>query len=119
MLRNMRFFKAAGLEVEFNEQLQSQGFTDAQLKIVRKLSASEIDLFLLISFSDDKDFKYCINMEPMAFRGAMLRLQEAGLLLITNPQETGSNIRHKTTPIGRRVRAMLINSTIVLLQTHS
>ena len=119
LLRNLRFFKTGTLEIGFNEQLQGQGFTDSQLKVVRNLSAMEIDLFLLVSFSDAQDFRYTTGMEPRPFRDAMLRLQEAGLILITTPNDPGTNLLHSTTPIGHRVRAMLINSTVALLHADT
>ncbi|MDO8464798.1 MAG: hypothetical protein Q7S46_06040 [Gallionella sp.] len=118
-LRNVRFFKAGSLELGFNEQIQNQGFTDTQLKIIHNLSAQEIDLFLLVSFSDGTDFNYNTGIDQVVFREALLKLQEAGLIVVTNPNDLPTNLRHITSPIGRRVRAMLINSTVTLLHADN
>jgi len=118
-LRNLRLFKAGSLEVGFNEQILSQGFDSAQLKIIRNLSAQEIDLFLLVSFSDEAGFNYSTGVDSVVFKNALLRLQNAGLIVVTNPDGPQTNVRHVTTPSGKRVRAMLINSTITLLHSNN
>ena len=119
LICNLRFFKAGTLEVGFAEQIQNQGFTDNQLKIIRTLTAQEIDLFLLVSFSDATDFNYTTDLDEEVFRKALLKLQDAGLIKITNPDNSSTNLRHITGPVGRRVRAMLINSTVALLHANT
>src|SRR5450759_1719610 len=117
VILNLRSFKAGSLEASFTEGLNQQGLTAIQLKTIHSLTPAEIDIFLLASFSDKSDFNYTVGMEASEFRNVMFRLQDAGLLNITNPNDTGTNIRHNTTPIGKNVRAMLLNSTTKLLHT--
>jgi hypothetical protein len=83
---------------------------------IADISADEIDLFLLVSFTDNKDFNYKIGMSPEMFKARCLRLQDMGLIEILNPEDSGTNLRHSITPLGRRVRGLLINSTAQLLR---
>ena len=117
VILNLRSFKAGSLEASFTEGLNQQGLTAIQLKTIHSLTPAEIDIFLLASFSDKSDFNYTVGMDTSEFRNVMFRLQDAGLLNIINPNDTGTNIRHNTTPIGKNVRAMLLNSTTKLLHT--
>lgn len=118
LVSNLRQLKAGSLEASFAETLNQQGFSEAQLKIINTLSPAEIDIFLLASFSDNKEFNYSTGLEATEFKKIMSRLQRAGLLEITNPEDPGTNIRHNTTPIGKSVRAMLLNGTTKLLHTN-
>lgn len=119
LIKNLRFLRAGKLEVSFEEQIQRLGFSEEQLRIVRTLSAQEIDLFLLVTFSDSPSFNYMTGLHEAAFSAALKKLQEAGLIVITNPDGPSTNLRHITTPIGHRVRTMLINSTVALLHARS
>ena len=115
LLSNLRSVKAGSLEVAFGEQLQNQGFTDDQFKAIQSLTASEVDLFLLVSYSDSPTFKYDSTLPYLAFKNAMLRLQSAGLIKVSLADDANTHIHHSTTSVGHRIRAMLINSTVSLL----
>ncbi|MFA5824904.1 MAG: hypothetical protein WC825_02900 [Gallionellaceae bacterium] len=117
MISNLRSLKAGSLEASFTEGLSQQGLTDIQLMTIRSLSPADIDIFLLVSFSDSSQFNYSIGMDTVDFKNVVLRLQDAGLLEITSPKDAETNIRHNTTPIGKSIRAMLLSSTMRLLHT--
>jgi len=119
LLSNVRFLKAGSVEVSFQDQIEKQGLTESQSKAVRTLTATEVDLFLLVSFSDAPQFTYVSGMDVSEYRNAMLRLQEAGLITVINQDDPGTNIRHVTTPAGRRVRVLLVNSVLALLRADT
>ncbi|MSQ70230.1 MAG: hypothetical protein EXR27_02925 [Betaproteobacteria bacterium] len=116
LLGRIRGFKAGKVELKFNEELEQQGFTKKQLATLRTLTADEIDLFLLVSFSEAPNFRYQTGIDPAIFRQHMSRLEESGLLTITNPENDGSNLLHNLTPLGRRARSLFVNSTVELLR---
>ena len=116
LLSRLRSFKSGSIELQLSEQIHNQGFSREQLASIGTLSADEIDIFLLVSFTDIPEFKYSTGIASDVFKQRMLRLQEAGLLRVTNPDDTGTNLHHNLTPLGRRLRALLINSTTQLLR---
>ena len=115
-IANLRLFKAGSIEVGFREQIRRQGFTEAQLAVLKTLTAEEIDLFLLVSFTEEAGFEYSTTIDIPIFRGYMGRLESAGLMHILNPENDGSNLRHNITPMGRRIRALLVDSAVSLIQ---
>lgn len=121
MISNIRFFKAGSLEIDFGEKLLNQGFTDEQLKIVKNLTANEIDLFLLVSYTNAPNFHYSTGagLSNKDFRVMMLKLNEAGLIAITKDDGMGNDLFHTTTQIGLRTRAMIVNGTISLLHANT
>ena len=50
-LGRLRLLKAGTVELELSGQLQLQGFSEKQLATLKKLSAEDVDIFLLISFT--------------------------------------------------------------------
>ncbi len=84
--------------------------------MVTSLSADEVELFLLVSYTDNLGFNYTTGLPPEVFKARLVRLRDSGLLEISNPEDPGTNIRHSITPLGRRVRAMLIGGTTQLLR---
>ncbi len=116
LLSRLSGMKAGPVEFQFNEQLQRQGFTEKQLAALRNLTADDIDIFLLVSFTDDPNFRYKTGIQPALFRSRILRLQGAGLLSVKNPENDGTNLMHDLTPLGRRLRGLLVNSTVGLLR---
>jgi len=116
LLERMTGLKAGSIELQFKQRIERQGFTPEQQVAFRNLSADEIDLFLLVSFSDDETFRYTTNMPFPTYRLRMLQLQEAGLLALTNPDDPGTNLLHNLTPLGKRVRALIVDSTVSLLR---
>jgi DNA-binding MarR family transcriptional regulator len=115
LVGRIRTFKAGKVELKFSEELKQQGFTKKQLTSLRALSANEIDLFLLVSFSDNKLFNYRTGLEIGAFKQIIQKLEEAGLLEILNPEDDGADLRHNLTPLGRRMRSLFVNSSVELL----
>lgn len=120
LLFRLKGFKAGTIELQMSDQLNAQGLPKKQFESITSLSADEIDLFLLVSFMDEDTFKYDIPIPSEVFKKRMHRLQEAGLIEIVNiknPENTtGVNITHKITPLGTRVRGLLIGSTAQLLR---
>lgn len=116
LLRRLRVFRAGSIEVDLTEQLHTQGFTKAQLTALSKLSVEDTDIFLLVSFTDHPSFRYATGVEPSLFKSSLQRLQEAGLLQITNPDDPGTNILHELTPSGRRFRSLLVSSSAALVR---
>lgn len=116
LLKRMRGFKAGSIEVQLSEQLHNQGLSKDQLKLIGELSADEIEMFLLASFTDYQGFKYSVPLPADVFKKRILKLQEAGLLRVINPEDPGTNLTHDTTPVGRRFRSLLLNSTTRLVR---
>ena len=116
LLERMTGLKAGSVELQFKENIERQGFTPEQRVAFKNLSADELDLFLLVSFSDDNVFRYTTNMPFPTYRQRMLLLQDAGLLCLTNPEDPGTNLLHNLTPLGKRVRALIVDSTVGLLR---
>src|SRR5260221_10340064 len=108
LLGRVTGLKAGSIEVQFRERIARQGFTPDQQAAFRSLNADELDLFLLVSYSDDQAFRYTTNMAFPIYRQRMSRLQEAGLLTLTNPDDPGTNLLHNLTPLGKRVRALIV-----------
>lgn len=118
LLRNVRFLRTGNLELQFSEQLRTQGFTDLQLQAIAILSEGDIDLFLLVSYSDAPEFRYEIPADPSTFGDSLTKLERAGLMSITTSVDEKTH-KHVTTPAGRRVRALLVHSTAELLREGS
>ena len=116
LLGRMKGFRAGAVEIQLTDQLHAQGLPKEQLETIASLSADELDLFLLVSFTEHVGFNYSTGLPPEVFKKRLLRLQEAGLLELLNPEDSGSNLRHNITPLGRRVRALLIGSSAQLLR---
>lgn len=116
LLSRLKGLKAGTVELQLTEQLHAQGLPKQQLKSITSLSADEIDLFLLVSFTEHLGFNYSTPLPPEVFKKRLIRLQEAGLLEITNPEDPGTNIRHNILPLGLRLRALLISGAAQILR---
>jgi hypothetical protein len=116
VLSRLKGLKAGSIELQLNEQLHAQGLTKQQLGSITSLTADELDLFLLVSFTEHVGFNYQTGLPQEVFKSRLLRLQEADLLQVLNPEDPGTNVRHNVTPLGRRLRAMLIGGSAQLLR---
>jgi hypothetical protein len=116
LIDRLRALRAGSVEFQLSEQLQTQGLSKDQLKSIVELSADELEMFLLASFTDYKGFRYSIPLPAETFKARMLALQQAGLIQIANPEDPGTNLIHNTTPLGRRFRSLLLNSTARLVK---
>ncbi len=116
LLSRVKGIKASDLELQFAEQIQVQGLSKEQLADVSSLTADEIELFLLVSFTEHQGFNYQTGLPPEVFKSKMEHLQKAGLIDLVNPDDPGVNLRHNITPLGNRVRAILINSSAQLVR---
>lgn len=116
LLKRIKVFKTGSVELQLSEQLHNQGLSKKQLKLIGELTADEIEMFLLASFTDYTGFKYNIPLPPAVFKSKIVKLQEAGLLEVSNPEDPGTGLIHTTTPVGRRFRALLLTSTTRLLK---
>lgn len=77
------------------------------------LSADELDLFLLLSYSDQH--QYDTGLPPEQLLPILRRLAQAGLITIvdeTNPRY----VTHETTAFGKRLRALLVSGAAALLR---
>ena len=119
LLGDVKSLKAGSVEVAFDKHIQQQGLSKDQSKAFKSLTSMDIDLFLLISFSDDPTFNYQTGMPSTSFKESMLRLQSSGLVRLLNPEVPGTNLRHSITPLGRRVRSLLVSTCTTLLQRES
>ena len=87
--------------------LGAEGLKTDQRAALRALSADEIDVFLLVSYSDQH--QYDTGLAPEQLRATLKRLAGAGLITIideTNPRY----VTHETTALGKRLRALLVSS---------
>jgi hypothetical protein len=116
MLSRVRGARAGSVEVQFEEELHHQGLTKDQLLAISSLTGEELGLFLLVSYSDSLGFNYNTALPPDVYKARVLRLRDAGLLHIHNPDNPGTDIRHNVTPAGNRFRALVITSTSRMLR---
>jgi hypothetical protein len=120
MLGKIRGFKTGKIEVKFSNELILQGFTKPQLTAIRKLSAIEIDLFMLASTTETPGYKfnYPHLSNPVA-RSLMVALESAGLIKLldpTLPENSNVDIPIELTPLGRHTRALFTSSLVDLLR---
>jgi hypothetical protein len=108
--------KAGSVEIQFKERIERQGFAPEQRAAFKNLSSDEVEIFLLISFSESHAFSYKVDIPAPTYRQRMLRLQAAGLLTLLNPDDPGTNLIHNLTPLGKRVRALIVDSTVGLIR---
>ena len=116
LLRRLNVFRAGSVEVKLTEQLHTHGFNQAQLSALSILSAEDIDIFFLVSFTDDPAFRYQTGIDPSLFKTSLQKLQNAGLLILTNPDDPGTNFLHNLTSSGRRFRSLLVDSSAALVR---
>lgn len=116
MLMRVRGMKAGSVEVQFEEELHRQGLTKHQLEAIESLTAEEIGLFLLVSYSDSLGFDYRTALPIEVYKARLVRLSEAGVVHILNPENPGDDLRHSVTPAGNRFRSLVINSTARMLR---
>jgi len=119
LFADVKSLKAGSIELAFEKQIQQQGLSKDQTIVFKALSSMDIDLFLMISFSDDATFNYRTGMPVISFKESLLRLQSSGLIILTNPEDSGTNIRHYITPLGKRIRSLFVNTCTTLLQRES
>jgi hypothetical protein len=74
---------------------------------------------LVIFIFHDPTFNYQTGMPSTSFKESMLRLQSSGLVRLLNPEDPGTDLRHSITPLGRRVRSLLVSTCTTLLQRGS
>jgi hypothetical protein len=116
MLTRLRGMRAGSVEVQFEEELHRQGLTKDQLEAIASLTAEELGLFLLVSYTDSVGFNYSTALPPDVFKARLVRLSEAGLVHILNPENPGNDLRHNVTPAGNRFRSLVVNSTARMLR---
>lgn len=86
--------------------LGAEGLSTEQRTALRQLTADELDVFLLVSYSDQH--QYDTGLAPELLRATLRRLAGAGLITIideTNPRY----VTHETTALGKRLRALLVS----------
>lgn len=118
LLGKIRFIKNSGIEVTFVDDLLRQGFSKSQLVAIESLTEADLDLYLLVSYSDAPEFKYQIPVQSSEeHASSFARLEKAGLMRVTTKSEEGLPALHLSTPAGRRVRSLVIRSTVDLLRS--
>jgi hypothetical protein len=120
-LGELRLQKAGSVAFDFKERMRRQDFTAAQMAIFKQLSVEEIELFLMVSYSDSGQFFYHLGdaMDFGAFRRSMGNLDQAGLMRLLNPEDDGQKLRHSITSLGKNIRALLIDSSVGLMREVS
>ncbi len=119
MLLRIRGAKAGSVEVQFEEEVRDQRLTHEQLQNISSLTNEELELFLLVSFTEHEGFNYETPLPTEIFRHRIQKLSEAGLLDILNPDDTGANVRHNLTSAGNRFRALVVQSITRMLRELS
>jgi len=115
-LSRLRGLKAGKVELQLAQQIRNQGFTKEQLSAISSLTADDINIFLLATFTENPSFKYDTGIPYARFKECLLKIQDAGLILIAEIDDSQSKILHTQTSSGRRVRDMLVNSSVELLR---
>ncbi len=118
MLGKIRGFKTGKIEVKFSNEILVQGFTKSQLSAIRKLSAAEIDLFMLTSASEAPGYHFnCPHLTDPVLVSLLTSLESAGLLRRLIPNDSTSvTYPTETTPLGRHTRALFTSSLVDLLR---
>ena len=121
LIGRLHFLKPGSVESDFLERIRRQDFTDAQMARFKQLSVEEIELFLMVSYSESGHFFYHLGaaMDFVAFRRCMGNLDEAGLMRLLNPEDDGKNLRHAITSLGKNIRGLLIDSSVGLIKEVS
>ncbi|GAC33705.1 hypothetical protein [Paraglaciecola polaris] len=115
MLSRLSTLKAGNVEMQLHEQISAQDLSVEQLHKLSKLSVGELDLFLLVSFSENIGFTYQTTIPREIFMRRLKALEDAALLEILKNYE-GDNIRHNLTESGRTLRQLVITSSTQLLR---
>lgn len=117
LVSRLKSVKAGSLEVLLGAKLHT-ALTKEQLEAIPKLTTEEIDLFLLVSFSSDENFSYSLppKITPEMFRSRLMKINDAGLIVLVNPENSGNNMRHNVTKLGSQVRDLLLKDSIEFLR---
>lgn len=97
----------------FGGALGTEGLDEPQRAAIRALTADELDVFLLVSYSDQHQYE--TGLAPEVLLRTLKRLAAARLIAIideTNPRY----VTHETTPLGKRLRALLVSSAAALVR---
>lgn len=116
LISRLKGLKAGALELLMSEELHSTSLNESQLKAISNLSAEDIDLFLLVSYSEAIGFRYELPIPQEVFKTRMAILHETGLIEVLNSENPGTDIRHNITPMGFQVRSLLLRGSKQLLQ---
>lgn len=118
LLSQIRQFKFKSIELNFAEAIKTLGFTEEQLIELRKLSVTDLNNFLLISYSNETNFTYVHGGDPSAFAHSINNLHNAGLVKILGTDTSNhAMIRHDTTELGKNLRVEILRTTNTLLRT--
>lgn len=117
LLGKIKGLKTGPLELQFSEQISAQGLTPEQLAPITELTADEIDLFYLVTFSEIPGFNYSVPFPAAILKKRLIKLEKAGLIEILNTEDPGEDIRHNPTSLGLRIRSALINSSAQLVRS--
>ncbi|GAB3253392.1 hypothetical protein [Chitinimonas naiadis] len=115
LLRSLRFLKSGSLEFRFAEGLRKQGLSAEQLSALAKLTADEINYFLMMSYSSEGGFTYTTTLSQDQLNSLAQNLAAAGLVTIEHIDQQTHHIKHRVTYVGQSLRMMLIDSAIDLL----
>ncbi|QKE63303.1 hypothetical protein HNE05_07985 [Aquipseudomonas campi] len=109
--------RAGDIEIQMRQQMHAQSLTEEQLEKISVLSTDEIDLFLLVSFTEAIGFNYTVPIPKNILHERLYYLEKLGLLKIYPPESEDAPIRHDCTPEGRRVRELIINGASQLVRS--
>lgn len=119
LVSGLRLFRAGSVEVVFDKRLKNLKLDDSRLESLRDLTHEEIGFFLLVSYSDDPDFKYEPGISTTRFYKILTALESAGLIEVVIPEDVSNARHHRLTPEGKRIRAIVLESTSRLFQEHA
>ena len=118
-ISKLKGVKAGTIEVLLTQELHRTNLTEKQLKAISSLSAEEIDLFLLVSYSENPVFTYELPEPREMFIKKINKLEETGLIIAQNTKTDEGRILHEMTPLGTQVRVTLLKGVQQLLQNSA
>jgi len=118
-LSRLTTLRSSSVELTFGRQLQAQGLDLEAISSLSALTPDQIELFLLISYSDEPGFHYELPHSRERYAERIRALEHVGLIEIESEQSPGNDVRHRLTGFGKRFRAMLINASTEMLHDQS
>lgn len=119
LVSGLRQLRAGSIEVVFGKRFEKLGLNGNEIEALKALDYEDISFFLLSSYSSDPEFKYEPALTTANFHGKLQNLENAGLIVIANPENALGKREHYVTPTGKRLRSIIIESTARLFQEHS
>jgi hypothetical protein len=117
LIKKMSTFKAGSVEINFSESIKNERFNKQQTELITSMSSELVDFFFFISYADDEHFEYQLGVEMEKLQKNLNSLTEIGLITFSLGDDISKPFRHQITPLGRRLRSMMIEGSVNLIKS--